>query len=97
MENIWVLYQWLDHFILQMVTYLNGKVYMVQNDKLPFAALHGDPDILENGKTRFGPTALALLVLERYKGGKSIFQCLKTLKLMEVFENFLGFIKRFRY
>ena len=33
------------------------KVYMVQNDKLPFAALHGDPDILKNGKTRFGPTA----------------------------------------
>ena len=61
--------------------FLNGKVYMVQNDKLPFAALHGDPDILENGKTRFGPTALALLVLERYKGGKSIFQCLKTLNL----------------
>jgi len=61
--------------------YLNGKVYMVQNDKLPFAALHGDPDILENGKTRFGPTALALLVLERYKGGKSIFQCLKTMNI----------------
>ncbi len=59
--------------------YLNGKVYMVQNDKLPFAALHGDPDILEDGKTRFGPTALALLVLERYKGGKSFFQCLKTM------------------
>lgn len=61
-----------DHF-------LNGKVYMVQNPKLPFAALHGDPDILCDGKTRFGPTALALLVLERYKGGKSFFQCLKTL------------------
>ena len=61
--------------------FLNGKVYMVQNDKLPFTALHGDPDILENGKTRFGPTALALLVLERYKGGKSIFQCLKTMNI----------------
>ncbi|QDF28207.1 FAD-dependent oxidoreductase [Halarcobacter anaerophilus] len=61
-----------DHF-------LNGKVYMVQNPKLPFAALHGDPDILCDGKTRFGPTALALLVLERYKGGKSFFQCLKTM------------------
>ncbi|WP_320036284.1 FAD-dependent oxidoreductase [Halarcobacter sp.] len=59
--------------------YLNGKVYMVQNPKLPFAALHGDPDILCDGKTRFGPTALALLVLERYKGGKSFFQCLKTM------------------
>jgi malate dehydrogenase (quinone) len=59
--------------------FLNGKVYMVQNPKLPFAALHGDPDILCDGKTRFGPTALALLVLERYKGGKSFFQCLKTM------------------
>ena len=68
-------------FYITNGTYLNGKVYMVQNDKLPFAALHGDPDILENGKTRFGPTALALLVLERYKGGKSIFQCLKTMNI----------------
>jgi len=66
-------------FYITSGKFLNGKVYMVQNDKLPFAALHGDPDILEDGKTRFGPTALALLVLERYKGGKSFFQCLKTL------------------
>lgn len=48
---------------------LNGKVYMVQNPKLPFAALHGDPDILEGGLTRFGPTALVLPKLERYKSG----------------------------
>ncbi len=59
--------------------YLNGKVYMVQNDKLPFAALHGDPDILEDGKTRFGPTALALVLLERYHGWKTLPQCLKTM------------------
>ncbi len=45
---------------------LNGKVYTVQNDKLPFAAIHGDPDVLVPDKTRFGPTALALPVLERY-------------------------------
>jgi len=45
---------------------LNGKVYTVQNDKLPFAAVHGDPDVLEPGKTRFGPTALVLPLLERY-------------------------------
>ena len=45
---------------------LNGKVYTVQNDKLPFAAIHGDPDVLVPEKTRFGPTALALPVLERY-------------------------------
>lgn len=45
---------------------LSGKVYTVQNDKLPFAAIHGDPDILVPGKTRFGPTALMLPMLERY-------------------------------
>lgn len=45
---------------------LNGKVYTVQNDKLPFAAIHGDPDVLVPGKSRFGPTALALPLLERY-------------------------------
>ncbi len=45
---------------------LNGKVYTVQNDKLPFAAIHGDPDVLVPGATRFGPTALALPILERY-------------------------------
>lgn len=44
---------------------LNGKVYTVQNDKLPFAAIHGDPDITVTGKTRFGPTALPLPLLER--------------------------------
>ncbi|MBW6488134.1 FAD-dependent oxidoreductase [Sulfurimonas sp.] len=48
---------------------LNGKVYMIQNPKLPFAALHGDPDVLADGNTRFGPTALILPKLERYKSG----------------------------
>ena len=46
---------------------LNGKVYMIQNPKLPFAALHGDPDILLDGNTRFGPTALVLPKLERFR------------------------------
>ncbi len=45
---------------------LNGKVYTIQNDNLPFAAIHGDPDVLVPGKTRFGPTALILPMLERY-------------------------------
>lgn len=45
---------------------LNGKVYTIQNDKLPFAAIHGDPDVLVPHKTRFGPTALPLPMLERY-------------------------------
>ena len=48
---------------------LNGKVYMIQNPKLPFAALHGDPDVLAGENTRFGPTALVLPKLERFKPG----------------------------
>lgn len=48
---------------------LNGKVYTIQKDKLPFAAVHGDPDILVPGKTRFGPTALVLPMLERHNWG----------------------------
>lgn len=44
---------------------LNGKVYTIQNPALPFAAVHGDPDILESNKTRLGPTALPLPLLER--------------------------------
>ncbi len=59
---------------------LNGKVYMVQHPKLPFAALHGDPDILINGFTRFGPTALALPKLERYHGNSTIIDFIKTLR-----------------
>lgn len=46
---------------------LRGKVYTMQNDKLPFAALHGDPDVRVDGQTRFGPTALLLPLLERYR------------------------------
>ncbi len=56
-------------FYMTQNHFLNGKVYMVQNNKLPFAALHGDPDILADGKTRFGPTALMLPKLERFKPG----------------------------
>ena len=46
---------------------LRGKVYGVQNPKLPFAALHGDPDIAVENATRLGPTALAMPKLERGK------------------------------
>ncbi len=46
---------------------LNSKVYTVQNPKLPFAAVHGDPDLVKDGIARFGPTALALPKLERYR------------------------------
>lgn len=56
---------------------LNGKVYTVQNENLPFAAVHGDPDLGVDGKTRFGPTALALPMLERYQY-RSIIDFLKV-------------------
>lgn len=46
---------------------LKGKVYMVQNPKLPFAAVHGDPDVNASGRTRIGPTAIAMPKLERSK------------------------------
>lgn len=59
---------------------LNGKVYTVQNDQLPFAAIHGDPDITLPGKTRFGPTALPLPVLER-NNLKTLTDYLEVLKL----------------
>ncbi len=54
---------------------LKGKVYMVQNPKLPFAAVHGDPDINMSGKTRIGPTAIAMPKLER---GKHWFSGIST-------------------
>lgn len=58
---------------------LHGKVYTVQNPNLPFAAVHGDHDIKEQGKTRFGPTALMLPMLERYNRAtvKEFFQVLR--------------------
>lgn len=59
---------------------LNGKVYTVQNENLPFAAVHGDPDLQVDGKTRFGPTALALPMLERYQY-KSIVDFVKVFNL----------------
>ncbi|WP_158774555.1 FAD-dependent oxidoreductase [Cobetia sp. L2A1] len=59
---------------------LNGKVYTIQNENLPFAAVHGDPDVLVEGKTRFGPTALMLPLLERYNG-KTFWEFLKVLRL----------------
>ena len=45
---------------------LNSKVYTMQNPKLPFAAIHADPDCTQEWHTRFGPTAFALPKLERY-------------------------------
>jgi malate dehydrogenase (quinone) len=59
---------------------LRGKVYTVQNDRLPFAALHGDPDVCAAGQTRFGPTALLLPRLERYVPA-SFWEFLRVLRV----------------
>lgn len=48
---------------------MRAKVYTLQNPKLPFAALHADPDLLAPGRTRLGPTALVMPKLERYRHG----------------------------
>jgi malate dehydrogenase (quinone) len=45
---------------------LNGKVYTMQVAKLPFAAIHGDPEVHNENVTRFGPTAKPIFLLERY-------------------------------
>lgn len=45
---------------------LNGKVYTMQVAKLPFAAIHGDPEVHNENITRFGPTAKPIFLLERY-------------------------------
>lgn len=45
---------------------LNGKVYTMQVAKLPFAAIHGDPEVHDENVTRFGPTAKPIFFLERY-------------------------------
>lgn len=57
--------------------FLQGKVYTVQNPNLPFAAVHGDPDVSVPGKTRFGPTALVLPILERHNS-KTFFDFWKV-------------------
>ncbi|MBP7992834.1 MAG: FAD-dependent oxidoreductase [Candidatus Magasanikbacteria bacterium] len=43
---------------------LKGKVYTMQEPQLPFAAVHGDPDLTRNNVTRWGPTARFWPVLE---------------------------------
>lgn len=45
---------------------LLGKVYTMQIKKLPFAAVHGDPNVNNLRETRFGPTAKVLPLLERH-------------------------------
>jgi malate dehydrogenase (quinone) len=56
---------------------LSGKVYTMQNGKLPFAGVHGDPNVHNENETRFGPTANILPFLERNNFG-TFFEFLKS-------------------
>lgn len=56
---------------------LKGKVYTMQINKLPFAAIHGDSDVNNPKETRFGPTAKVLPLLERHNYG-TMFDFIKT-------------------
>lgn len=47
-------------------TNFRGKVYTVQNPKLPFAAIHGDPSVWDPAESRLGPVSKVLPVLERW-------------------------------
>lgn len=59
---------------------LNGKVYTIQLEKLPFAAIHGDPEVNNPRITRFGPTAKPIFRLERRKAD-TILEYWKTFGL----------------
>lgn len=56
---------------------LNGKVYRVQEGGIPFAAVHGDPDITNQHITRFGPTVTIYPELEKGKPS-TMFDYFKT-------------------
>ncbi len=67
---------WVENFSILSVAWsfftakdkvLNWKVYTMQDPDLPFAAVHGDPEVHDDTITRFWPTALWIPKLERYK------------------------------
>ena len=79
---------------------LNGKVYTVQRKKLPFAAIHGDPEVHNSAIARFGPTAKVLPMLERHNYG-SIIEYFQTaglsLKALLSFTKILSDMTIFKY
>lgn len=71
---------------------LNGKVYTVQLKKIPFAAIHGDSEVHDQSKTRFGPTAKVTLKLEQ-RNNASIFEYFKTAELsINVLKSFFNIL-----
>ncbi len=79
---------------------LKGKVYTVQRQKLPFAAIHGDPEVHNSAIARFGPTAKVLPMLERHNY-RSIVEYFQTaglsLKAMLSFTKILSDPIIFKY
>lgn len=55
---------------------LKNKVYPLQIEGMPFARVHGDPDIIDPTITRFGPTTKPLPLMERHRY-KTFFDYLK--------------------
>ena len=80
--------------------FLRGKIYTVQLKKLPFAAIHGDPEVDNQKITRFGPTAKVLPMLERHNYA-TILEYFQTaglsLKAIASFLKILSDFTVFRY
>lgn len=71
---------------------LNGKVYTMQLEKLPFAAIHGDPEVHDKSMTRFGPTAKVLPMLERHNYA-TVYEYFKTAGLtLKAFKSFFKIV-----
>lgn len=79
---------------------VRGKVYTVQSERLPFAAVHADPDIEHAQWMRLGPTALLVPFLERRRWA-SVPAFLRTIRLdagtLGTFAGILGVAEIRRY
>ena len=81
---------------------VKSKIYTVQDPKLPFAAVHGDPDIADDERrTRWGPTARFHPVLEARKYSTFFdFACSSGFHRLATWRSFLTILLdpvRFRY
>jgi L-2-hydroxyglutarate oxidase LhgO len=63
-KNHWILLPVAGNFVCAP-RLVNGKVYMMQLDDIPFAAVHADPQVDNLNETQFGPVAKILPMLER--------------------------------
>ncbi len=68
---------------------INNKVYTVQKDGLPFAALHMDPEVDDPNIVRLGPTAFGIPYLEKKKW-TSFFDYLGILNVKHDLKSFIS-------